>query len=85
MTDLTNQGLLMDKSGHTKLNLQNGEASECSRCLWRHVCCGGCAVLATNAGTLGQPSVMCNLMKVVLPAVLKYEGRKIRRKEVKQT
>lgn len=62
-----------------------GEASECSRCLWRHVCCGGCAVLATNAGTLGQPYVMCNLMKVVLPAVLKYEGRKIRRKEVKQT
>ena len=26
MTDLTYQGLLLDMSGHIKLNLQNGEA-----------------------------------------------------------
>ncbi len=62
-----------------------GKDGACGRCLWRYVCCGGCAVLALSANTLGNPSVMCELMKGVLPAILVYEGRKIRRKEVKQT
>lgn len=62
-----------------------GRDGACGKCLWRYVCCGGCAVLALSANTLGEPSVMCELMKDVLPAILVYEGRKIRRKEVKQT
>ena len=62
-----------------------GRDGVCGECLWRHVCCGGCAVLALSANTLGEPSVMCELMKGVLPAILVYEGRKIRRKEVRQT
>ena len=55
------------------------EGGGCSDCIWKYVCCGGCPVLARDAETLGQPSVMCSLMKGILPAILLYEGRKIRR------
>jgi uncharacterized protein len=57
------------------------EGGDCTICVWKSVCCGGCAVLAMNADTLGNPSVMCDLMKRTLPATLLYEGRKIRRKK----
>jgi len=59
------------------------EAGDCGNCIWKYVCCGGCAVLAMSAGTLGKPSVVCKLMMSVLPAILVYEARNIRRKEVK--
>ncbi|KKS31541.1 MAG: Radical SAM domain-containing protein [candidate division WWE3 bacterium GW2011_GWA1_42_12] len=42
------------------------EGGECLTCIWKNVCCGGCAVLAMNAGTFGKPSVMCDLMNAYL-------------------
>ena len=58
---------------HTPTTIPNA----CGDCVWRHVCCGGCQVLAEKAGTLGQPSVVCPLMKEIIPIALALEGRKI--------
>lgn len=48
---------------------------ECSQCVWRHICCGGCSALADQAGTVGEPSVMCSLMRSTLPNIIAYMGR----------
>lgn len=51
----------------------------CIDCIWNNVCCGGCGVLALQAGTSGRASVMCSLMKRILPPILMYEGRKLQK------
>jgi len=50
---------------------------ECTQCVWRYVCCGGCQVLAESAGTIGKPSVLCSLMQEIVPIALVFEGRRI--------
>jgi uncharacterized protein len=59
------------------------KGGECIECTWGDVCCSGCGVLAEQAGTTGRASVMCSLMKQILPSILTYEGRKIQKEQVK--
>lgn len=73
---VTDKGSILSFSNRQDMILEGGE---CLTCIWKNVCCGGCTVLAMNAGTFGKPSVMCDLMKRILPSILLYEGRKIRR------
>lgn len=52
-------------------------ATTCSNCVWKHVCCQGCEVLAEQANTWDKPHLFCSLFKELLPVLLLQEGRTI--------
>ena len=83
---LTSHNLLQTNRTVNPLTKHNNVASRvgCSKCLWRHICCGGCPILSQiqyKDGT--KPTPFCNINKEVIPALLQLEASRMLRDESK--
>lgn len=60
------------------------ERAICSTCLWRYVCAGGCPLLANLAEYEHDvPSLYCKVYQAVLPKLLRLEGLRLLRWQVR--
>jgi uncharacterized protein len=62
------------------LNPSVDEKADCSTCIWRYRCAGGCPLQAWRAsGEYTATSPNCAIYRALYPEVLKLEGRRLLR------
>jgi len=67
---------ITEKSFIKQGSLTVDNKKNCSKCIWRYFCCGGCPLIAKNYyGTFLAPSPYCSIFKALIPEILKVNAK----------
>ncbi|NMB91041.1 MAG: radical SAM protein [Chloroflexi bacterium] len=66
------------------LNPMVYDRGRCGQCFWQYACAGGCPLLTFRTyGRYDHPSPYCSVYQALIPEVLRLEGKRLLRNEVR--